>query len=145
MLDTQFKTVNAEQAMSNQEVLSVIKPKANNNQLVGNAQINTNHWQRKNNNTLIINELISESSSPKDSEPLHKPEIIDVRVKNNRLHADLGSDGGSSSSSVHKGKRVIKFTKKQSKVIPHPPHKNSDSSSSDSDQDLLPDLFYTTY
>jgi hypothetical protein len=51
----------------------------------------------------------------------------------------------SSNSSVKPSNRIIKFTKKKSTVIPHSQLKDSDESSSvDSEQDLLPDL-YTNY
>jgi len=71
-------------------------------------------------------------------------------VSQNKLYAeleDLDSDkkNGSSKSSVKESNRIIQINKKISKVIPRPKIKDSDeTSSADSEQDLLPDL-YTNY
>ena len=95
----------------------------------------------------MISELISESSSIKrGNSPINAPyTILDVRVSQNNLHALLDDTSGgvdSSHSIPSASNKIIKYTKHKSRVIPHPPLKDSDETSSkDSDEDLLPDLF----
>lgn len=122
------------QAMSNEEILKLQDYKN------GNSQISSRQWQRA--SRPFVSDLISENSTKSISKA---PPVIDIRVKNNKLYSNLGNgEPPCSSSSSSKGphKSIITFKKKQNpKIIPKKPESSSSHTSSDNDEDMLPDLF----
>lgn len=147
--------------MSNEEIVGLLGQYKSSSSTLGNAFINNKQWQRKANGlSNIVNDLMSEHSSQQSQQSYtRKPDIIDVRVKKNLLHAELDdmdsressprleprqSASGSSKSSVKKQNKIIKFSKRANqKVIPSKRPQSSseeDSSNSNSDSILLPDL-----
>ena len=71
-------------------------------------------------------------------------------MKGNKLYAELDGHNepvsDSSKSSVKSTNKAMRFTKKHVRVTPRAPLDDSSSSSSkDTEEDLLPDLFYTPY
>ena len=90
----------------------------------------------------MINELLSEISSNKKYEPEYK--VIGVTIRDDKIVAEdeyLGMSSSSNSTPNSKNKILRLNKRRTARVIPAERPQTSSSSQSESDEDLLPDLY----